>query len=639
MAEKVEVLITGKDELSGVLGGIRGALGGLGTVALGLAAGGLAVLSAGVVGLGKVLSDSVGEAMEAQNVLAQLNQVIESTGGAAGVSAEEVQKMASELQKVTRFSDEAIIGGQNLLLTFTNIGEDIFPQATQTILDMSTALGQDLKSSAIQLGKALQDPIMGVTALRRVGVNFTEEQQEMIKSLVESGNLMEAQQLILKELAVEFGGSAEAAGKTFAGQLDILKNRFSEIKEELGLKVIPILQRLMDKVVIPLIPFIEKAADAFGNLLMKLTESKDFQVFINSVADGLQNLVGFMTDLAGGKFEMPKLGFEVLGDFVPPEIKEIAESAPVMGFLDRLAAWWEEHGPAIKKAASTLWEGLLDMIGRLTEKIQPFVEKVLNKFSDWMDENGPLIEKFVKTVSEWFRDEFVPALVDAWNIIEPLLLGLMDVILGLATLVMQVITGDWTGAWETAKQIVYDATLAILESLGEIGEWIAVHLFDDKEFEGAVDRFMSIYPEKFSVMEEDFKMMGHRLVAIMQDRAFEARNALVDNVVSGIQQVEQAFLQLVATLSNLILPSWLTGGTSFGVPGALLPSFGQTSPGLAPAFATSPGGGQVGGAGGGGVNIQLNYAPVMGTASRQDVERIMPLISEGVKRVMKDHNR
>lgn len=636
--EKIEVLITGKDQLSGVLGGIHGALNGLGTVALGLAAGGIAVLGAGLVGLGTILKSSVGEAMEAQNVLAQLNQVIESTGGVAGISAEEVQKMASELQKVTRFSDDAVISGANLLLTFTNIGEDVFPMATETMLDMSQALGQDLKSSAVQLGKALQDPILGVTALRRVGVNFTEEQQKVIKSLVESGNLMEAQKLILAELALEFGGSAEAAGKTFAGQLDILKNRFGEIKEELGLKVIPILERLMDKVVIPLIPFIEQAADAFADLLATLNNSKDFQVFINNVADGLQNIVGLMAELAGGKFEMPKLGFEVLDNVIPPEIKEGVANSPLMGFLEKLRAWWEEHGPGIRDAATELWTGLREGIDKLMEKVRPFIETVLDKFSAWMEENGPLIEKFAQTVSKWFKDELVPALVDAWSVIEPILLGLMDIVLDLATLVMQVVTGDWSGAWETAKQIVYDFTLGVMETLGELGEWIMVHIFDREEFEGVVDNFMSVYPEKFSVVETDLIAMAERI----RERFLEKFGGALD-VINSLEGAIFGLLvplkELIQVLGELKLPSQadVAGGYNFGVAGRLLPAF-ATSPGLT--AGVPGGGGVIGGAGGGGAaSVVLNYSPALSTATRADVEKLMPLIREGVQRVIKDNKR
>jgi len=178
----------------------------------------------------------------------QLNAVLESTKGVAGLTAEEVKKLAASMQSVTTYGDEAILVGQNLLLTFTNIGKDVFPAATETMLDMSTALGQDLKSSAIQLGKALQDPVLGVTALRRVGVNFNDEQREIIKTLVESGRTLEAQKIILAELATEFGGSARAAALEFGGQMKQLKNEVGDVKEELGRMLIPILQSIVGEI-------------------------------------------------------------------------------------------------------------------------------------------------------------------------------------------------------------------------------------------------------------------------------------------------------------------------------------------------------------------------------------------------------
>jgi phage-related protein len=99
---------------------------------------------------------------------------------------------------------------------------------------MATALGEDTKSASIQLGKALQDPILGVTALRRVGVNFNNDQREVIKNLVETGHQLDAQKLILKELNVEFGGSAAAAATTYQGRLKQLENTFNDTKEVVG---------------------------------------------------------------------------------------------------------------------------------------------------------------------------------------------------------------------------------------------------------------------------------------------------------------------------------------------------------------------------------------------------------------------
>lgn len=184
--------------------------------------------------LKKGLFDSVKAWEEQEKVIAQTEAVIKSTGGAAGMTVEAIGSLASELQRTTTYADEVIQSGENLLLTFTNIGKDIFPQATKTMLDMSTALGQDLKGSAIQLGKALQDPILGVTALRRVGVNFNATQQETIKKLVETGKGLEAQKMILKELAKEFGGSATRQLDTFGGRMTWLKNQVGELQESFG---------------------------------------------------------------------------------------------------------------------------------------------------------------------------------------------------------------------------------------------------------------------------------------------------------------------------------------------------------------------------------------------------------------------
>ena len=191
------------------------------------------VFSAALVGTGVALALGaiIRNTIEAEKAQAQLAAVLKSTGGAAGLAQQELNEMAGALQKVTTFDDEAITGAQSLLLTFTRIGRDVFPQATETVLDMSQALGQDLKSSAVQLGKALQDPIEGITALRRVGVNFSDAQQEVIKNLVETGHAADAQRLILQELQIEFGGSARAARDTLGGALEGLKNTFSDLLE------------------------------------------------------------------------------------------------------------------------------------------------------------------------------------------------------------------------------------------------------------------------------------------------------------------------------------------------------------------------------------------------------------------------
>lgn len=190
---------------------------------------GVGFIAGRVIGAG--ISRIIENTIEAEKVQAQLQAVLKSTGGVAGVTASQLNAMADSLAQVTVFDDEAISGAQALLLTFTKIGKDVFPDATEAVLNMSQALGQDLKSSATQLGKALNDPIKGITALSRVGVAFSQSQKDVIKNLVETGRVADAQRIILGELTTEFGGSARAARDTLGGALQGLKNDFDNLLE------------------------------------------------------------------------------------------------------------------------------------------------------------------------------------------------------------------------------------------------------------------------------------------------------------------------------------------------------------------------------------------------------------------------
>lgn len=226
---------------------------------------GVAAVGAGaaIAGLSAFMISSVKDAMANQAVMAQTAQAIKSTGDASGMSAVGVSNLAESLSNVTDFSKDTVQGGENMLLTFTNIGKKVFPDATQAMLDMSQVTGQSLTGSAVQLGKALGDPITGISALSRVGVTFTQSQKDTIKAMVGVGNTAGAQEIILKELGKEFGGSAEAAGKTFGGQLKILQNNLENLKDKIGTAVLPMLQSFVSSLSQNVLPVVEKFADWF----------------------------------------------------------------------------------------------------------------------------------------------------------------------------------------------------------------------------------------------------------------------------------------------------------------------------------------------------------------------------------------
>lgn len=169
--------------------------------------------------------------IEQESAVAQLNARLQSTGSVVGFTSQELQRMAAGLQDVTTHGDEAIISVQSLLLSFRNIRGDNFERATEAVLNLSTALRQDLRTNVLQVGRALEDPVRGLTALSRSGTTFTDAQKEVVEALVESGRLAEAQNVILAELEVQYGGAARAARQTLGGALKGLKNAFGDLLE------------------------------------------------------------------------------------------------------------------------------------------------------------------------------------------------------------------------------------------------------------------------------------------------------------------------------------------------------------------------------------------------------------------------
>ncbi len=187
-----------------------------------------------VTTLAGALKKTVDAYAEAEVVGAQVNAVLQSTSGIAGVSADEIEQYANSLSRVSGVDDEIIQRGEALLLTFTKIGKDSFPQATEAALNMSVAMGTDLQSSILQVGKALNSPIEGASALRRVGVQLTDQQEDQIKAFMAVNDIASAQKIILDELQVEFGGVAEAMGDTTTGAANKLENAMGNLWAEMG---------------------------------------------------------------------------------------------------------------------------------------------------------------------------------------------------------------------------------------------------------------------------------------------------------------------------------------------------------------------------------------------------------------------
>lgn len=195
---------------------------------------------------------------ESAKALAQVAAGVKSTGGVAGFTTKQLAGMAEQLTDISRLDDDEILSKlTSQLLTFTNIAGKQFELAQVAALNLSARLNGDLQSAAIMVGKALNDPVKGLTAMGKAGVQFTESQKETIKALWETGQAAAAQNMILAELEKQYGGSSEAT-LVGAGNIIQLKNSLGNLSEEFG-------RIIMDSIK-PFIDYLRNMVKGFMNL-------------------------------------------------------------------------------------------------------------------------------------------------------------------------------------------------------------------------------------------------------------------------------------------------------------------------------------------------------------------------------------
>jgi len=192
------------------------------------------------------LVDEFGNFEDSQN---RIRKAIDSTNMSAGVTAEQVFAMNTRIEETTGIAETLVNQSSALLLTFTNLGESVFPQTQTAVLDMAAAMYQgnitldNMRSITIQVGKALNNPLTGLTALTRVGVVFTERQKNVIKMLVNTNQLAKAQGIILAELNKEFGGQSNIEG--YSKTVREFNTALGNLQKDIGRELRPMVEALL----------------------------------------------------------------------------------------------------------------------------------------------------------------------------------------------------------------------------------------------------------------------------------------------------------------------------------------------------------------------------------------------------------
>jgi len=291
-------------KLTAATQGAQNSLSGLQKRASGVARGigrvvGALGLSLGFAAMVRGFKDATAAAEESKVADERIDAIAKSMnefGNQAEKTTRRIKDYAQQQSLLVGVDDEVIKATQAKLLTFRNLtktaGEmgGAFDRATNAAIDMAAAGFGTAESNATQLGKALQDPIKGITALNRAGITFTEDQKELIKTLVESGKVLEAQDLILKEIESQVGGTA-AATVTATERMNIA---FGEVQESVGVVLLPILEKFSAWFV-SVLPSIQN----FFNAMMTALDSPQVRAAFGSLGASLGKLGASLGKLFG----------------------------------------------------------------------------------------------------------------------------------------------------------------------------------------------------------------------------------------------------------------------------------------------------------------------------------------------------
>ena len=216
-------LTTGAKEATGGLKKLE--LGAIATRAgLALATAAAAATAAAIFGIVKATSDAAAEQ-------AQLAAVLKSTGQAAGFTQKSLNDMGEALRKNSIFDGGDITKAQTALLAFTGITGEQFPKALQAAADMAARTGMTIQQASETIGRALDVPSQGMSALSRQGFRFSDEQKKVVEQLEKTGEAAKAQNIILEALTDTYGGAAKAARDTFGGALAALMAQINDTME------------------------------------------------------------------------------------------------------------------------------------------------------------------------------------------------------------------------------------------------------------------------------------------------------------------------------------------------------------------------------------------------------------------------
>ena len=401
--------------------------------------------------LAALAASSIKAAMESKDALGQVDAALKSMGSTAGRTSAQLEGLASGIMRKSLFDDDEILRSVTAnLLTFGNVAEAEFDRAQQAAVDLSARMGTDLQASAILVGKALNDPVKGLTALSRAGIQFTDQQKEQIKAMAAAGDAAGAQRIMLAELERQFKGSAEAARA--ADPFAAMQQGFAEFQETIGgelLKALPAITGAIEKVLAAfntLSPGMQQAAIIGGALAAALGPVLMGLGAIVSAAAPFIAAIGAIGASGGVLMAMQAAVWGLVAAFGPV----LAPIAAFVGAGALIYANWGKIAPVLAE----VWQQIVTTLGPPLAALASSAKAAFDEIvGSELVQNLIAFAQVVGNVGLVLLKAFGGAIPGIVRALGGVVVAAIQIIIDAIRIVVNLLSGDWAGAWQAAKDL------------------------------------------------------------------------------------------------------------------------------------------------------------------------------------------
>ncbi|OMD85619.1 hypothetical protein BSK49_19070 [Paenibacillus odorifer] len=300
--------------------------------------------------------------------------------------------------------------------------------------------------------------------------------------------------------------------KTFASQMQILKNKLSDIAITIGDAIMPVVLEAVNSMQ-PLIDKIASIAEKFGSLS---PESQKLIITIAAIAAAIGPLLVILGHVVSSVSALMPV-FAALTGPVGLIIAGVAGLAAGLTYL-------YNTNETVRNAINSAWESIKSVALSVWGVISEFIMGQIDKIKKFWDENGTQILQAVtnafnaiKKVIEFIMPAILFIIDMAWTAIKNVISGALDIIMGLIKIFTGLFTGDWSKMWEGIKQLLGGAIDFIvgLMTLNFLG--------------GLKTLFTNLLKSGVGLM----KSMGEGIVNAFKGLQSSA-NSLISKMVSGV---------------------------------------------------------------------------------------------------------